>query len=70
VSIGIYDPETNRFYPFPKLAPGQHMAFPLDENFRGEHVGSGTGTDFGVNRLHIRAKDAATANVVVNVFER
>ncbi len=70
VSLGIYDPETDRYYPFIKLAPGQHTAFPLDELFRAEHVGTGTGTDLGVNRLRIRAKDAETATVFVGVFER
>lgn len=70
VSYGTYDPETERYYPLGKLEPGWHVLICLDEAFGGEFVGTGTGTDFGVNRLRIKAKDADSANVFVGIFER
>lgn len=71
VSWGIYDPETDRYYPLGKLEPGQDTGlFQLDDLFRGEFVGTGTGTDLGINRLRVKAKDGDSASVFVGVFER
>jgi hypothetical protein len=70
-SIGIADPETDRYYPLIKLAPGKHVIFELDELAGSEfYPDTGTGTGHGTNSLRVKAKDADTANVVINIFER
>lgn len=75
VSWGVYDPQTNRYYPVGKLEPGQGTGLiHLDDLFGGEfYPSTGTGSLPGYegrNRLRVKAKDGDTANVVVNVFER
>lgn len=61
ISIGLYDPETDRYYPIWEVGPGQVHAGKFDEQFQWEEypasgLGTGTGTGGSGNRLRLRAK--------------
>lgn len=72
VSWGVYDPETDRYYPVGKIAPGQGTGMlHLDELLQFEFdPATGTGTGNPTNRLRIKAKDGDEANILVQAFER
>lgn len=44
VSIGIYDPEDRKFWPFLELRPGMRTALSLSRDIAETFVGPGTGT--------------------------
>ena len=75
IEIGLYDPETNRFYPMFVIEPG--WAFGpvcFDPSFQWEEypaggTGTGTGTGGYTNRLRLRAK-AHACYALVEAFER
>lgn len=71
VSWGVYDPQTNRYYPIGVLRPGKPVFFELDELFGSEfYPVTGTGTGISSNSLMIKAKDGDSATVFVGAFER
>lgn len=71
VSLGVYDPQTHRYYPVFKIRPGARHLGELDELIQSEfNPVTGTGTGIGGNRLMLKAKDGDAANVFVGVFER
>lgn len=69
VTIGIRDPESNKFYPFLELLPGEFTLFRLSRNVE-EEFATGTGTvGADTNRIRIVANTAA-CNVAVFAFEK
>lgn len=69
VTVGIRDPETNRFYPFLKVGPGQSFPLYLAPDIEEEYqTGTGTLSPAGSNRLHIRA-NLAPCPVSVEAYE-
>ena len=57
VQYGIWDPETEAFYPLGELLPGETFSFRLARDIQ-EQYGAGTGTgtgDAGLNRLRFKA---------------
>jgi hypothetical protein len=77
IEIGVYDPETDRYYPFWKIKPGQVWGPELfNDSFQWETypaypqgTGTGTGTGGATNRLRLRAKSHA-CYALVEAFER
>lgn len=70
VEVGIYDPETNKFYPFLELKPlGKPQLVFLSRNFGEEYAGTGTGTTAPTNRMRMKA-NTDTCRVRVHTFER
>jgi hypothetical protein len=69
VEVGIWDPETLKFYPFAELAPGEPLLVTLSRNFGVEYEDTGTGTSPATNRLRIKA-NTASCNVQVLAYER
>lgn len=70
VEYGVYDAQTDVFYPFGELLPGgKPQLVYLSRNFREEYVGTGTGTTSEGNHLYMKA-DTADCNVVIYAFER
>ncbi len=67
IEYGIRDPQTNRFYPWGELVPGQFETGRLSRNFT-EEYGTGTGTPEGSNTMFLRAANA-TCKVYLAVFE-
>lgn len=71
VDYGIYDPDTNKFYPIGEILPGEGYIVRLSRNME-EEFGTGTsdtgttGTD--ANRLMVRG-NAASVNTVIEAFE-
>lgn len=79
VEYGIRDPETETFYPFGEILPGESYILRLSRNLAFEYYGTGTGTGTGTgpdtgdvgaetNVLWFRA-NTASVNVVVEAFE-
>jgi hypothetical protein len=71
VSWGVYDPETDRYYPVGKLLPGEGTGlFRVDDLLQGEfYPATGSGSSVMTNRLRVKAKDGDVASVVVSAFE-
>lgn len=69
VEVGVFDPETNVFYPFLELGPGEGFPLKLSRNFGEEYAGTGTGTSAPTNTLRVKA-NAAPCNVFIGCFER
>lgn len=68
VSVGVFDPETNVFYPFAEVGPGESYIVKLSRDFGEQFAGTGTGTTAATNRLRIKANTAPCV-VEVDVFE-
>lgn len=69
VEVGVYDPETDVFYPFIELLPGESYVVRLTRNFGEEYAGTGTGTTSATNRLRAKA-NTADCVVLVECFEK
>lgn len=68
VTLGVYEPDTDMFYPVMELLPGEVYVIRLARFLNRESTG--TGTQVGYNAvLHLRA-NAATAWVRVDAFEK
>jgi hypothetical protein len=69
VSVGVWHPQNNEFFPFLELLPGEQAVIRLSRNFTQEFF-TGTGTTGpGNNTLRIKA-NVATCVVVVDAFEK
>lgn len=71
IDYGIYDPDTNKFYPLGEVLAGESYVLRFSRNMEEEFGTSGgdtgtTGTD--ANRLMVRA-NAANVNVSIEAFE-
>lgn len=68
VTVGIWDPETNKFYPVDEILPGESYVRRLSRLLSAE-LGTGAGTT-GPNTNSLRLKaDTASVDVVVSAFE-
>lgn len=69
VTVGIWDPEGNTFYPADEVLPGESYVKRLARDIE-EEYGTGAGTTgANTNRLRIKANTAA-CNVLVEAFEK
>ena len=68
VEWGIYDPQTNVFYPLGELGAGEVCVFKFSRNLLEEYIGTGTGTTGPTNQFMVKAA-AASADVLVEAFE-
>jgi hypothetical protein len=69
VTVGVYDPQSNLFYPMLELLPGEVQVIRLSRNIQEEYA-TGTGTvGPGTNTLRIIANSAACL-VKVDAFEK
>lgn len=69
VEVGVFDPQTNVFYPMTEILPGECWAMRLSRNFGEEYSGSGTGTTTPENYLRLKANGAA-CEVRIEAFEK
>lgn len=69
VEVGIYDPQTDVFYPLMEVGPGESWPMILSRNLGEQYAGSGTGTTTPENYLRLKANVAA-CDVQVETFER
>ena len=70
VAYGVRDPETDVFYYFGELGPGEGNIVKLSRNFGEEESGGpGTATTAPTNVMHIQA-NTAPCNVYVGAYER
>lgn len=72
IQYGPYDPETDRYYGWFNISPGESSVFKFDQQFQWESYPAseqGTGTGGQTNRLRFRAKTAA-CYVLVEAIER
>jgi hypothetical protein len=68
VHFGIYDPETEVFYPIGELHAGEALPFPLSSRLSQE-IGTGSGTiGPDTNRLRFKSENA-TCQVLVGVSD-
>jgi len=69
VEYGVYDPDTDRFYPLGEILPGEVYILRLARNLQEEYEGTGTGTSGPNNRLFFKA-NTADVNVRIEAFEK
>lgn len=69
VEFGIFDPQTNVFYPLGEVGPGESYVLKLSRNILEEYSGTGTGTTGPTNTLRFKA-NTAEVNVLVEAFEK
>lgn len=69
VELGIYDPQTDIFYPLLEWLPGEGYAVRLSRKLLEEYSSTGTGTTGPTNRMFMKA-DGADVNVFVGAFEK
>lgn len=68
VEYGIFDPQTNLFYPLGELLPGESYVLRLSRNILEEYVGTGTGTTGPTNTFRFKS-NTAECDVLVEAFE-
>lgn len=66
--LGVYDVETDVFYPLLEFLPGESFVMRLSRNLGEEYVGTGTGTTAATNRLMGKANTEECVGVI-DVFE-
>lgn len=69
VTLGSRDPDTNRFYPFMELGPGEEYVIKLSRDLNEEYVGTGTGTTGPNNQIFAKANTAECV-VIIEAFEK
>lgn len=69
LEYGIYDPETNRFYPLGEIAASSEYVFEFSRNLFEETAGTGTSPLSATNRFRVRGGNS-TIECVVNAFEK
>jgi hypothetical protein len=68
ITVGRWDPVTNRFYPMMDLLPGEFYIIRLAKDVTEEYGGTGTGTGAAPTTLRIKATNTP-CNVLVEAFE-
>lgn len=66
---GIYDPQTDVFYPLGECMPGESYIIRLSRNLLEEYTGTGTGTTAATNQFMLKAFGGNT-NALVEAFEK
>jgi len=69
VEFGIYDPQTDVFYPLGELNAGESTVFKFSRNLLEEYTGTGTGTSAATNQFMLKSFNAS-AVVTVEAFEK
>lgn len=69
VEYGIFDPQTNVFYPLGELLPGEEYVLRFSRNLQEEYVGTGTGTSAPTNTFRMKA-NGAPCGVQIDAFEK
>ena len=69
VEYGIYDPQTDVFYPVGEVSPGESWPWKFSRNLLEEYAGTGTGTTAATNKFMVKAFNAS-AIVSVEANER
>ena len=69
VEYGIYDPQTDVFYPLGEVGPGESYIIKLSRNLLEEYAGTGTGTTAATNSFMLKAFNAS-ADCLVEAFEK
>lgn len=64
IDVGRFDPDSNKFYPFLKLKPGESYIVRLSEHITEEYLGTGTGTTSSATTLRAKARNAASRLLV------
>lgn len=64
IDVGRFDPDSNKFYPFLKLKPGESYVVRLSEHITEEYLGTGTGTTSSATTLRAKARNAASRLLV------
>lgn len=68
VTVGIWEPDTSKFYPFLELGPGETYVFKLSRSILKEWSNTGTGVVDSNQTLRIMAAND-TCDVIVEAFE-
>jgi hypothetical protein len=71
VDYGMYDPETDKFYPLGEIPPGEFYLVRFSSLMGGEYPGAGTGTGTSgpiTNNFMIRSR-TESCDVLVEAFE-
>lgn len=68
VIVGIWEPDTSKFYPFMKILPGESFVLRLSPDFGAEYAGTGSVVGDSNNTLRIKAANAS-CYVLVEAFE-
>ncbi len=69
LEYGVYDPETDRFYPLGEVAAEGEYIFEFSRNLFGEFAGTGTAELSATNRFRVRGGNS-TIECTVNAFEK
>lgn len=69
VEYGVFDPQTNVFYPLGEILPGESYILRLSRNFGEQYSGSGTGTTTPENYFCLKA-NGGSCIVQVEAFEK
>lgn len=65
---GIYDPQTDLFYPWGECLPGESYIGRFSRNIMEEYLSTGTGTTGSTNRIFLKANTAAVV-ALLEAFE-
>lgn len=69
VEYGIYDLQTDVFYPLGEVGPGESYVLKLSRNLLEEFTGTGTGTTGATNQFMVKSFNA-NADVSIEAFEK
>ena len=69
VEWGIYDPQTDVFYPMGEVNPGESYIIKLSRNLLEEYTATGTATTGATNKFMVKAFNAS-AVVLIEAFEK
>lgn len=66
ITVGRWDPDTDRFYPFIKLLPGEAFPLRLADQVTEEFSGTGTGTTATISTLRAKVVGRQVGQVAEN----
>lgn len=69
VEYGIYDPQTDVFYPWGEMGPGESYVGKFSRNLQEEYSGTGTGTTAATNKVMFKAFNASCV-ALLEAFEK
>ena len=70
VEVGVWNADQSEFYPLLALLPGETFVIRLSTSLNKEYEATGTGTSSELNTLRIKVLTGATAQVLVEAFDR
>ncbi len=69
VEWGLYDPDSDKFYPKEEVGPGETYVGKFSRNLLERYEGTGTGTSSPTMKIMFKA-NTANVEVLLEVFER